>query len=299
MVDLYRPARLAADPDAGCAGGWRVLLSGRCRRGRSRHDGRMSDPSGPAGPDPLYYPDVAVAGDLRTALQNTFDAAGVPLRALHVSSPGWLRVGAEARAGDRHVDVVMAKDGRVFLLRFWMRGMRMASGSTDDLDDTAAAISMFLSGVGVRQLGVSWPFVSFGGFAEAFAHGEHEAITYRWRQYLDSPPARARYMLDLRDFLTAALGEPRLRALFPFTSHQDLGFRRSVCDMPSPALAWVRPFGEGQYLIAGADRRQLYTAGPVRRTIWGGEPVPGALGPAGAQDSVALVLVGLDREPQA
>ncbi|GAA2327360.1 hypothetical protein [Dactylosporangium salmoneum] len=35
----------------------------------------MSDPSGPAGPDRLHYPDVAAAGNLRAALQNEFDAA--------------------------------------------------------------------------------------------------------------------------------------------------------------------------------------------------------------------------------
>lgn len=253
----------------------------------------MPDRGDPAGPDLVHYPDVAAAGDLRAALQNTFETAGVPLRALHVSSPGWRRAGAEVRAGDRHVDVVLALNERVFTLQFWMRGVLMARGSTHDLTDAAGAIAMFLSGTGVRQFGASWPFASVSGFAEAFERGEPDAIDYRWGQYLDGPPAR--HMLGLRDFLAAAAGEPRLRALFPFTSHQDLGFRRAVRETQSRALAWVRPFGDGQYLIADADRRQLYTAGPVRKTIWDGEPVPGALGPAGAQDSVALVLIALDR----
>jgi hypothetical protein len=246
----------------------------------------------------VHYPDVAAAGDLRTALQAELDASGRPLRALHVSSPGWRRVGAEVRAGDRHADVLLARDERQFLLNCWMRGVHMADGRTDDLGDVAAAIAVFLSGVGVRALVAAWPFVRTWGFAEAFERGEPDAITYRWRQYLELPPARARHLVDLHEFLTAAACQPRLRALFPFTSHQDLGLRRSVLPLETLALAWVRPFVAGQYLIADADRRQLYSPGPVRRTLWGEEPVPGALGPANAHESVALMLTVLDRQPK-
>ncbi|MGI5245158.1 DUF6193 family natural product biosynthesis protein [Dactylosporangium sp. CA-139066] len=263
----------------------------------------MPDSSGPAGPDPSHYPDVAAAGDLRAALQHEFDVAGVALRALHVSSPGRLRIGAEVRAADRRADVLLAPNRRIFLVSFWMRDVRMALGKAGELDDAAAAVATFLSGAGVRQLRAAWPFVRYGGFAEAFERGEAEefelrresedAIAYRWRQYLDLTPAS--HTFELHDFFVAAAVEPRLRALFPFTSHCHLGFRRSASDPASRALAWVRPFGAGQYLIAGPDLRQLYPA-DVRRTMWEGESIPEALGPAGVQDSVALVLTVLDRE---
>lgn len=72
--------------------------------------------------------DVAAAGDLRTALQAAFDAAGVPLRAKHAASPGWLRVGAVVSAEDRHANVLVATDERLFSLDCWMRGVRMAAG---------------------------------------------------------------------------------------------------------------------------------------------------------------------------
>lgn len=258
----------------------------------------MTDPSGRPAGDPVHSPDVVAAGDLRTALQGAFDAAGLPLCALHVSSPGWLRVAAEVRADDRHANVLMATHERLFLLDCWMRGIQMATGKTNDLHAAAAAISSFLSGVGIRQFAAAWPFVKSSAFAEAFERGEADAIAYRWRQYLEIPPARAPYMLKLHEFLTAAACEPQLRALFPFTSHQDLGLRRSVTGTNSRALAWVRPFGSGRYLVAGADRRQLYSPGPVRTDLWGNEPVPGAVGPADAKHSVALVLSVLDRQPQ-
>jgi hypothetical protein len=119
----------------------------------------------------LYYPDIAAVGDLHAALQNTFEASGVPLQALHMASPGWIRIGAEVRTGDRHANVLLAVDDRSFFLQCWMRGLQMASGNTNDLDDTAAAIVTFLSGVGVRQLSAAWPFVRFSDSAGEFWSG--------------------------------------------------------------------------------------------------------------------------------
>jgi hypothetical protein len=245
-----------------------------------------------------HYPDVATAGDLRSALQNEFDSTGMPLRAQHVESPGWVLTDAVVRADDRHVNIHMTSGDRAFGLDFWTPGFRMAHGRTADLRDAAAAISMFLDGARLRQLGAAWPFVSFGPFAEAFERGEAEAIAFRWQQLLDPPP-QARHPRGLHDFLVAASGEPRLRVLYVFTSHYDLGFRRSVPDGQSRALAWVRPLGESRYLIAGPDRRQLYGAGPMGRTGRDTDPVAGALGPAPAQESVALVLTAMDRDVQA
>lgn len=261
-----------------------------------RHDGTMPEANGL---DYSRYPDVATAGDLRSALQNEFDSAGMPLHAQHVESPGWVLTHAVVRADDRHVNIRMTSGDRAFGLDFWTPGFQMARSRTADLRDAAAAISMFLDGARLRRLGAAWPFVTFGPLAEAFERGEAEAIAFRWQRLLEPPPPRARHLHGLRDFLVAASGEPRLRALDVFTSHWDLGFRQSVRDGQSRALAWVRPFGEGRYLIAGADRRQLYTAGPMRRTVWGTDPVPGALGPAPARESVALVLTAMDRNVQA
>jgi hypothetical protein len=247
--------------------------------------------------DYSLYPDVTAAGDLRTALQHTFDILGLRLEARHVSSPGWVFTAAFARAGDRDANVHLTAGQRMFAVDLWSPGFRMAHGSAPDLAHVAAAAGMFLDGAGLRQLRSAWPFVKHGELAEALERGEPEAIACRWRRMLTGPPLRDRRG-ELHDFLVAAADEPRLRMLYPFTSHFDLGFRGSVRDGQSPALAWVRPFGDSRYLIAGPDRRQLYMPGPVRRTLWDREPVPGALGPATAQESVALVLTAMDRAAQ-
>ncbi|WP_127502797.1 DUF6193 family natural product biosynthesis protein [Actinoplanes solisilvae] len=172
--------------------------------------------------------------------------------------------------------VWLTSGDRAFGLDFWTPGFQMARGLTADLHEAAAAISVFLKGARLRQLQEAWPFVSFSPYAEAFERGEAEAIAFQWVRLLDPPP-RARHLHGLRDFLIAASTEPRLRELYVFTSHYDLGFRRSVPFGQSPVLAWVRPVGEGRYRIAGADRRHLETAGP-----------------APAQESVALVLAAMD-----
>jgi Family of unknown function (DUF6193) len=270
------------------------MQAGAAGRGFGGHDWAMTDPSRRPADVPAHYPDVAAVGDLRTALQAAFGAADLPHCALHVPSPGWLRVAAKVRADDRHANVLMATNERLFLLDFWMRGVRMATGKTNDLHATAAAISTFLSGVGVRQFAAACAFVKSSAFAEAFERGEAEAIAHRWQQYRETPPARARHMQKLHEFLTNAAHEPQMRALFPFTSHQDLGLRRSVTGTNEQALAWVRPFGPGRSLIAGPDRRQLYSPGPLRTDLWGEDPVPGALGPADAKHSVALVLTVIE-----
>ncbi|MEV0896001.1 DUF6193 family natural product biosynthesis protein [Actinoplanes sp. NPDC049802] len=230
-----------------------------------------------AAPDPLHYPDIVAAGDLRTAVQDLFDRTGASLRAEVPSSPGWIRVGARIAHGDRHVNVLLAIDDRVFLLDFWMRGVRIARGRTADLEEVAAAAATFLSGVTVAELGAAHAFVTYGGFAEAFERGEAEAIEFRWGRFLDEGTPPHRQKLDR--FVRAAAEEPRLRALYPFTSHWDFGLRPGVADLQSRALVWVRPVGD-RYVVAGRNRRDLDHPG---------EPVA-------AREAVALVLATLDRD---
>jgi len=201
------------------------------------------------GPNPYHYPDIAAAGDLATALRSRLAGYGT-------RSVSWS--GAEVHAGDRFASVVMAEHERAFLVQMWMRGVQMARGETPDLDDVAGAVRLFLAGAPVRRLASAWPFTRFDGFAEAYEQSEHAAINYRWRQYLDISSTTSLSLLDLHAFLLVASGEPRLRALFPFVSHLDLGFRRSVSGSPDDALAWIRPHGDGRYLVT-TDRRRLDT----------------------------------------
>jgi hypothetical protein len=243
--------------------------------GGEGHDGSVVDQRGPSRPDPVLYPDVARVGDLACALQTEFDTAGAASRAQHVPEPGWRYVGAQVGDADRKADVVMGIRERVFCLQFWARGVYMASGSTDDLPAVAAAMHAWQSGVPVRHLVATWPFLSTDDFAEAYERSDADAIDYRWRQYLDNPH-REPYLARLHPFLAIAVREPRLRALLPLNSHEVLGFSRTVGYPHSGDYPWVAALDDGRYQVTTADG--------------------GALGTADAAGSVTLVLTALGED---
>ncbi|SCL44506.1 hypothetical protein GA0070606_0323 [Micromonospora citrea] len=233
----------------------------------------MSDQRGRAGPDPVPYPDIARAGDLRRALQGQFDAAGLACRARHVSSPGWRHVAARVVGVERDADVVTGIGERAFCLRLRARGVGMARGTTVELSGVAAAMHAWQSGVRLRQLVSAWPFLRTDGFAEAYERGDAEAIGHRWRQYHEDP-SQARQLTRLRPFVAHAFREPRLRALLPYTSHRTLRFSRTVSLPYSDDCPFVEPLRDGRYLVRAADGREL--------------------GTADAAGGVALVLAALD-----
>src|SRR5262245_33553058 len=207
--------------DAGnqCAPGRPPPRSQRRRKCRDAgHDESVSDQNGPARPDPALYPDIAPAGDLRSALQAEFDATGLAPQAQHVASPGWRYVAAEVRNAERNADVCMGIHERVFCLQFWARGVLMADGTTGELPAVAAAMHAWQSGVRVRQLVSAWPFLSTNEFAEAYERGDAEAIENVWQQYHHNTPP-ARQLTRLHPFIALAFDQPRLRALLPYTSH--------------------------------------------------------------------------------
>jgi hypothetical protein len=236
----------------------------------------VSHQHGPSGPDPALYPDVAQAGDLRSALQSEFDAAGLASQAQHVSSPGWRYRAAELRSAERSVDVVMGIRERVFGLQFWARGVCMAHGNTDKLPAVAGAMHAWRSGMRVRHLISAWPFLSSNGFAEACERSDAEAIEYKWRQYHANNP-QASQLTRLHPFIAQAFREPRLRALLPYTSHEALCFSRTVGYPYGNDCPLVVPLDDGRYLVKTADGRDL--------------------GTADAAGSVALVLTALDEQP--
>jgi hypothetical protein len=236
----------------------------------------VADHRGPSGPDPALYPDIAQAGDLRSALQAEFDVAGLAVRAQHVSSPGWRHVAAGVTSAERTADAVMAIRERSFCLQFWTRDVRMAHGTTDELAAVAGAMHGWQSGVPVRHLTSAWPFLSSNGFAEAFERSEADAIDYRWRRYHDNTPP-APQLTRLQPFITQAFTEPKLRTLLPYTSHWTLHFSRTVGYPYRNDCPHVEPLDDGRYLIRTADGREL--------------------GTADAAGSVALVLTALDEQP--
>ncbi|MEU6076253.1 DUF6193 family natural product biosynthesis protein [Micromonospora sp. NPDC047074] len=219
----------------------------------------MADQRDTCGPDPALYPDIVQAGSLRAVLQAQFDAAGLAVRAQHLSSPGWRHTAAEVRSAERNADVVMGLRERAFCLQFWTRGVVMARGTTDELSAVTGSMHGWQSGMRVGELTSAWPFLSANGFAEAFERGDAEAIDHRWRRYHDnSPPAS--HLTRLHPFIALAFHQPRLRALLPYTSHWTLRFSRTVGHPYSRELPSVHPLADGRYRVITTDGHELGTA---------------------------------------
>jgi Family of unknown function (DUF6193) len=234
-------------------------------------DETVSAGTDPAHLYPMFYPDVAAAGSLRNALQAELVHAGQALEAIPERSPGWRYVGARVEDEQRQTSVLMGIQERVFLMEFWDQGVRMAWGNTDDLRAVTGAIVTWHAGSRVRDLGSAWPFVKFGPFAEAHERGE--AAEHEWQQYYENT-GQAPQLSRLHSFIAAAIHEPRLRALLPFTSMGTLGFSRTVGYPYSDDCPWVTPTDDDCYVVQTHDGREL--------------------GTADAAGSVALVLAALD-----
>jgi Family of unknown function (DUF6193) len=221
------------------------------------------------------YPDIAHASSLRLALKSAFDRAGHEFDVLLPSAPAWRDVGAVVRNEGRSVDVVMGSQERVFTMDFRApHSLCLASGSTSELAAVGGSIDLWLSGALVRDLNAVWPFVIFSPWAEACERGE--GIEFTWQQFLANP-RQAPQLTALHSFLAAAMSQPRLRALYPFTSVGVLGFRPAVHHTHSVG-PWIRPLGDDRYLVRGPGRHEV--------------------GAGDAAQSVELALTVLDAVPR-
>ncbi|HEX6352358.1 DUF6193 family natural product biosynthesis protein [Actinophytocola sp.] len=158
------------------------------------------------------------------------------------------------RKGDRGVDIVMGIEKRVFIMQFWAQDVMLTKGSTAEMRAVAGAAHVWLTGATVRQLNATWPFVKCSDWAEAVERGE--ATEFRWRRYLTDPLPP--HMVELGPFIVAAAREPRLRALYPFTSHLTLRFRPTIQPVDAFDLC-VIPLGDGIYRVVVPARREMGT----------------------------------------
>ncbi|WP_433261323.1 DUF6193 family natural product biosynthesis protein [Actinosynnema sp. CS-041913] len=200
-----------------------------------------------------FYPDVARVFSLRVALQSELDRLGRGLAVRLPAAPGWRDTGAVVRHEDRRVDVGMGIQERVFLMRFRVHDVELASGTTSDLAAVAGSIATWTGGALVRDLSAAWPFAQFSPWSEAYERGE--GIEWRWQRYVGHrglPP----HLTALRPFLVAAMGQPRLRALYPFTSMYTLGFRPTIRYVESDG-PWVQSLDDGRFRVRGRGGKEV------------------------------------------
>ncbi|MFB9906995.1 DUF6193 family natural product biosynthesis protein [Allokutzneria oryzae] len=188
-----------------------------------------------------HYPELVEAADLSAALLRQSAVDGRELTLEPDQHPHSARV-LSARGT---VEVDLATRERSFQLSLWSRGVNLARGDTADITEVVGICRAWEAGACLADLRAAWPLLSYTELAEAHERGD--AVEVKWRMLLENGDPH------LRPLIEAALTEPRLRELFPFTSRRALLFSRCTGYPYLSVPPVVLPLGAGRYRVVGPD----------------------------------------------
>jgi hypothetical protein len=175
-------------------------------------------------PDPAQlYADVAAHESLAAALEVVAHAAGVtidvvvnerqPLYNAIVPSSTPLRNGLGINAGAVE---------RVWSITGWSQGIWVISGNTGDLAEVVKAAVAWRDGAPLRDIQRAAPFVEVTRRGLAAERGPEYVVSGQWEGLLHG--AEEAGWPEHQALIAAAHAEPRLRQLYPYTSHWMLRF---------------------------------------------------------------------------
>jgi len=166
--------------------------------------------------------------------------------------------GVESLTPDRNPSwIVLGSVERWFIFSGWWQGVELIRGSTQDLGEMARALDAWRHGARIREIHNVATFVKVWELAEAHERGPAEAVTVKWRQLLERLRQDADRLELARSVLAlaeAAFSEPKLRQLYPFTSHWSLHFTTCTGFPFSWDVPFVDPLSAGRYLVSGPSR---------------------------------------------
>lgn len=141
------------------------------------------------------------------------------------------------RVGDRAAQTSRAAFERLFMFDLWSKGVSYATGKTADPRAMADAIGAFVIGrATVDEMERRFPFIELR--SDARAHEAGRLVDECWRRRLERNDDVAQLLGPL---LRSCANRPRLRALFPFTSHETLLFSRTTGYPYDAMLTCARP----------------------------------------------------------
>jgi hypothetical protein len=203
---------------------------------------------------PDLYPDIVAAGSLAKALAQAFAELGSPLQPESLIN---FLVFARTERGSRFCQMYIAAHERLFLFDFWFRGVGYGNGSTSSLHDAAQAIHFWL----IEQPNLTRMQDCFSFFTadkKGLAHEAGRAVEYQWetlranwaRQYKPGS-------LSPLPLIDAAMEQPELRQLFPFTSLYTLHFSRTTGFPFTLDCPYAAPIGNNRFRAYKASSRAL------------------------------------------
>ncbi|MEU7566414.1 DUF6193 family natural product biosynthesis protein [Streptomyces fradiae] len=237
----------------------------------------------PTPADPDLYPDLAAAGSLAAALELAAAEQGLDLDAVLSNDSDPLRTASvTSTTPDREPCWIFIGSGsRWFNINGLQQGVQLLSGSTSDLKELARAAAGWRSGARLREIQKAATFIKASELTEAHERGPTEAVTVQWRLLLEDLRQEAHRLDIARQTLALAemaSAEPKLRQLYPFTSHWSLHFTTCTGFPYSWDVPFVDPLSDGRYRVCG----------PSRGTVVGEADT--------AEHAIALVIGGLSAD---
>ncbi len=187
------------------------------------------------------YQDMVDAGGLEAVLQAACPDCDIDMRDAPGAFGGFV---ATVSKRDRAVYVIPLVGERLFNVRHKLQATYLSRLATTELTEVTGSAATWLGGATARELAAAWPFADFVDVADAYEGGD--PIELMWQMF------RAGEKDGLGEFVEAAMREPRLRRMFPFTSMYWMSFRPTADEYRVPG-PWVRSVGDGRFTV-GEDR---------------------------------------------
>lgn len=169
------------------------------------------------------YPDLIEKGGLVSALQSALLEINSPLKVKdnELSLSGF-PVYARVESNNRFSQIYIASEERLFISDFWESGIMLGNACTDSLIELAQVLHEWLgTTIILTELAKKFKFIKVDEKAKYFETGRE--VEWQWQSLQNYIPES---MPELLPFLNEANQNPRLRKLFPFTSHYNFCFSR-------------------------------------------------------------------------
>jgi len=232
-----------------------------------------------------FYADVIEAGGLGAALERMAEELGFSLEIVSGREEIADSVGIAVTApGPRLPLVVFPRvDSRGFHVIGSSHAVEIATGEARELREVVQAGAAWAVGTPVPTLRRMLPFLQFDALAEAHEEGPAAAVAAQW----DRLKERAAGAPDFPEFgrlVEAAHAEPRLRRLFPFTSHWTIAFSSCTGRPYHDEIAIApQPGGRPYIVLRHANTGMISEASTVAEAVaLALVHLPDSVGPAAA-----------------
>lgn len=192
------------------------------------------------------YPEVAAAGSLSNALDQALSKIG---SSLHATADVNFISFARTAAGSRFCQMYIAAHEHLFLFDFSAEGVTYGKGSSSSLNDAAQAIHFWI----VEQPNIAQMQGRFSFFVpdeQGIAHEAGRAVEFKWSTLLKTWAVRADAnpeAISPLPLIEAAMKQPELAQLFPFTSLYTLHFSRTTGYPFTNDCPFAVPIGNGRF----------------------------------------------------